>query len=587
MQEERIHRRLAAILAADVVGYARLVRVDEEGTIVRLTALRRELIEQRVAKNAGRIVKVMGDGILIEFPSAVDAVRCAAEVQQAMVFYNAAIPEAERLEFRAGINLGDVVIEGDDIHGDGVNIAARLESIAPPSGLCISDAVHEQVRDRIGFTFRDLGKREVKNIDRPIRVWEWRPSAAAPSAVSADDRPASPEKPSIAVLPFQNMSGDPEQEYFAEGMAEDIITALSRIRWYFVIARNSSFTYKGRAIDVKQLGRELGVRYVLEGSVRRAGQRLRVTAQLVDALTGAHVWAERYDRELDDIFEIQDEITQSVVASMETSVQISEGSLFENVERPSLPVWGLVNRSWKEMYTHTPESLAEAIRLAEEAVALDPNSARAHQALSTALWHLAWMALAEDCPAALSRARHHAEEAVRLDPHNEYAHWCLGLALLADGEHDKAISQLERALEINPNCCLARGSLATVQYHAGYPEEAISNNLAVLRQNPRGPSNCNRYTGLAISHFLVRQFDEGVDWARRALRIQPQWHQCHIALIANLIGGGRVEEARRCLRDYLQSCPGASLAQVAALPFRDPAHHKRLIEALREAGCPE
>ena len=587
MQETRTHRRLAAILAADVVGYSRLVHLDAEGTIARLKRLRRELIDPAVTKNSGRIVKVMGDGILIEFPSAVDAVRCAVEVQQGMAARNADVPEEHRIAFRAGITLGDVVVDEDDIHGDGVNIATRLEAVAPPGGLSISESVHDQIRDGTGFAFRDVGERELKNIDHPVRVWEWQPGTAAPLASASADRLSPTERPSIAVLPFQNMSGDPEQEYFADGIAEDIITALSRIAWFFVTARNSTFTYKGRAVDVKQVGRELGVRYVLEGSVRRAGQRLRVTAQLIDATTGAHVWAERYDRELSDIFELQDEITRNVVASTQMQIQLSEGSITAFADRPSLPVWALVNRAWKLMYEMTPASLRESIRLAEEAVALDPGSGRAQQTLAAALAHFALTGFSKDREQTLARARSMAERAARLNPNDEYAHWVLGVTMGVQREHDRAIAEFERALEINPNCSLAYGSFATVLNFAGYPERSVQNNEIALRSNPRDPTIFYRFTGLAISHFLLGDYDSAIGWGRKAVQMRPDWYQGQVALIASLVEAGRLDEARAVLAEYRAHCPGASLAQVRCLPCRDPAHLARFVDALRAAGCPE
>ena len=305
-----MERRLAAIMVTDVVGYSRLIRSDEEGTLAALKALRTDLIDPKIAEHHGRVVKLMGDGMLAEFASAVDAVRAAVEAQRAVAERNADLPEDKRIAFRVGINLGDVVVDGDDIHGDGVNVAARLEGLAEAGGICISGGVYDQVRDRIDFPFEDLGEHQVKNIDRPVRVWRWVTDGVAAAGTASADKPLPlPDKPSIAVLAFDNLSGDPDQEYFADGIAEDIITALSKFRWFFVIDRNSSFTYKGKSVDVKQVAEELGVRYVLEGSVRKAGSRVRISAQLIDAATGNHVWAERYDRELADIFDLQDEMT--------------------------------------------------------------------------------------------------------------------------------------------------------------------------------------------------------------------------------------------------------------------------------------
>jgi adenylate cyclase len=320
MAEQRVQRRLTAILAVDVAGYARLMGVDEEGTLSRLNAHRREFLEPKIAEHRGRIVKRTGDGILIEFASAVDATRCAVEIQRGMNERNAAVPQDKRIELRIGINVGDIIIEDGDIFGDGVNIAARLEGIAVPGGICISDDAYRQVRDKLDANFQDAGEQELKNIARPVRVYQLQPGGDAQGAPAL----ALPDKPSIAVLPFQNMSGDPEQDYFCDGMVEDVITGLSRIKWLFVIARNSSFTYKGRAIDVKQAGRELGVRYMLEGSVRKAGNRVRITSQLVEAETGRHLWAERYDRPMEDIFAVQDEITLSVVGAIEPNLLQAE-----------------------------------------------------------------------------------------------------------------------------------------------------------------------------------------------------------------------------------------------------------------------
>ena len=324
MEREQVNRRMAAILAADVAGYSRLMGADEEGTLARLKAHRRELVDPKIAEHHGRIVKTTGDGMLVEFSSVVEAVRCAVDIQRAMVKRNAGVLADHRIEFRVGINLGDIIIDGDDIYGDGVNVAARLEGLAEPNGICVSRVVRDQVRDRLDLAFEDMGEKQVKNIARAVRVFRVAAPAIGQPTPSAKPSLALPDKPSIAVLPFQNMSGDPEQEYFADGIVEEIITALSRVRWLFVIARNSSFTYKGRAVDVKQVGRELGVRYVLEGSVRKAANRVRITGQLIDAATGSHLWADRFDGALDDIFELQDQVTASVVGAIAPKLEQAE-----------------------------------------------------------------------------------------------------------------------------------------------------------------------------------------------------------------------------------------------------------------------
>jgi adenylate cyclase len=373
MAKARVERRLAAILAADVAGYSRLMGVDEEGTLAALKAYRRELIDPKIAEHRGRIVKTTGDGALVEFGSAVDAVRCAMEIQRALAERNAAIPEDRRIEFRIGINVGDIIIDDGDIYGDGVNIAARVESLAQPGAICLSDNAYQQIKGKLALDVSDMGEQQLKNIVQPMRVYGVRLDGAP-------NRPALslPDKPSIAVLPFQNISSDPEQEYFTDGMVEDIITGLSRIKWLFVIARNSTFTYKGRAVDVKKDGRDLGVRYVLEGSVRKAADRVRITGQLIDTATGAHVWAERYDRKSDDIFALQDEITLSVVGAIEPTLRLAEVERAKRKRPDSLDAYDLVLQALPDVYSRMPEQSKKALVLLERALALDPNYALAH-----------------------------------------------------------------------------------------------------------------------------------------------------------------------------------------------------------------
>ncbi len=588
MVGDGVERRLAAILSMDVVGYSRLMAVDEVGTLGRLKALRDDVINPLIENHSGRLVKLMGDGALVEYASVVDAVTCAMEVQNAVTANQAETPEGKRIVFRVGINLGDIIVDGDDIYGDGVNIAARIQEVAEPGGVALSSSAHDQIAGKVEAAFTDDGEHEMKNIAKPLRIYRWTDGATDPQPVTpgAAEALPLPDKPSIAVLPFTNMSSDAEQEYFADGIAEDIITALSRVEWFFVTARNSSFTYKGRAVDVQQVGRELGVRYILEGSVRRSGQRLRVTAQLIDAITGKHVWAEHYDRELSDIFDVQDEITRNVVATTQTQIQLIEGSLFEEMERLSLPVWVLVNRSWKQMYELNDQSLQEAISLAEEAVSLDPGSGRAHQALASALFHWIWMGFATDVGTAFARALRMAERAVRLDKNNEYSHWTLGLLRLLNGEHDKATAELERAIEINPNCSLAYGTLATVLNFAGYPERAIANNEIAIRSNPRDPSIFFRYSGLALSYFLTKQYEAAIELARKSVHLKPEWHVGHAVLVACLVESGQLDDARLAVEDYVNQSPKASIGEITELPFRVSAHREQLVSALRKAGLP-
>jgi TolB-like protein/class 3 adenylate cyclase len=373
-------RRLAAILAADVVGYSRLMGEDEEGTLAALKTLWRDLSDPKIKEHHGRIVKTTGDGLLVEFGSVVDAVRCAVEVQREMAERNIAIPAERRIEFRMGINLGDIIKDNGDIYGNGVNVAARLEALAGPGGICVSRVVRDQVRDKLDFAFEDGGEQQVKNIARPVRVFRVHLGEVATAAVQPMREPAAlplPDKPSLAVLPFQNMIGDPEQEYFADGIVEDITTAIARLPWLFVIARNSSFTYKGKSVDVKQVGRELGVRYVLEGSVRKAGSRVRITGQLIDTATGAHIWADRFDGALDDIFELQDQVASSVAGAIEPRLRLSEIERATRKPTDSLDAYDLYLRALAQFYRFTEESLGEAVRLARQALAIDPSYASA------------------------------------------------------------------------------------------------------------------------------------------------------------------------------------------------------------------
>ncbi len=422
-----MERRLAAILAADVVGYSRMIRADEEGTLHELRALREELIDPKIQEYRGRIVKLMGDGLLAEFASVVDAVACSAEVQSAIAERNPGTGDTGPIVLRVGINLGDVVIDGDDIQGDGVNVAARLEALAQPGGICISDAVYEQVRDRLDLKFQDLGQQEVKNIDRPVQTWGWI-AASTEAQMQSSSNGASlplPDKPSIAVLPFDNMSGDVEQEYFADGMTEDITTALSRIRWLFVIARNSSFAYKGKSVDVRQVAGELGVRYVLEGSVRKGGNRLRVTAQLIDASSGVHVWAERFDREIKDVFVLQDDITDALMASIEPELAKAEQQRAIRKPVENLDAWSWFQRGLWHHYRATKADNDEALRQIGKAIELDPNFSRALAALAHVHYWNALFGYTEHAKENLETGLSLAKRAVVADDKEPFAHFAL------------------------------------------------------------------------------------------------------------------------------------------------------------------
>ena len=485
MPEARVGRRLAAIVAADVAGYSRLMGLDEVGT-ARTLREHRAVTDALVAKHGGRIVKTTGDGVLLEFPSVVDAVECAAAVQAVMAQRNNGVPESRRMLFRIGINLGDILIEGDDILGDGVNVAARLESIAEPGGICISASAYDQVRGKVAVEFADLGEQRLKNINRPVRIYATKSSGSLgmvapdmlPPHPQAQELLPLPDKPSIAVLPFQNMSGDPEQEYFADGIVEDIITALSRIRWLFVIARNSSFTYKGHAVDVKQAGRELGVRYVLEGSVRKGGNRIRITGQLIDALTGVHLWAERYDRDLSDIFTVQDEIAASVAAVIEPALAAAEQERVLRKPPERLDAWEAYQRGLWHFHKYRPEENKTALAFFSQAIALDPNFAPGHYGYALALqwdiWHFSSRPFLE----VQETAREEAQIAVSLDDKDAMAHAVLAHMMMWGSEWEAAIAETRTAVDLNPNSAFVISMLGCVLGFGGYREEALESAAA-------------------------------------------------------------------------------------------------------------
>jgi adenylate cyclase len=471
-------RKLAAILAADVAGYSRLIGIDEEGTIARLRALRRELIDPTMTKHHGRIFKTTGDGILVEFASVVDAVRCAVEVQGAMAERNEDVPQDERIEFRVGINVGDIVIDGADILGDGVNIAARLEGLAEPGGVCVSARAQEDTQGKLDITFEDIGEQNLKNIARPVRVYKVRLERASMSSPALP----LPDKPSIAVLPFTNMSGDQEQEYFSDGIAEDIITLLSHSRSLFVIARNSSFTYKGRAVDVKQVGRELGVRYVLEGSVRRGGNRVRVTAQLIEADTGNHLWAERNDRDLADVFAVQDEITEAVAIAIEPAVAATERQRAVRKPPESLGAWEAYQRGLWHISQMSAADYEKAKQLFRRAIDLDPNFGAAYSGLARSTISGANLHQTQSVSEALDEGLDLAQRAVTLDPSDAVGHSCIGLALTLRGDYEGGLAQSRRALGISPNLALAHAHLGTALLYSGRPREAIDAIREALRR---------------------------------------------------------------------------------------------------------
>ncbi len=586
MAAERVPRRLAAIMAADVVGYSRLIRANEEATLAALNALRAEIIDPRIAEHDGRIFKLMGDGILAEFPSVVEAVRAAAEIQRALAERHAAGAGAQRIEFRIGVNLGDVVVDGEDLQGDGVNVASRLEGLAEPGGVCISASVYEQIRDRIEWVFEDLGERKVKNIDRPVRAWRWASEAA--STADARNVPLSlREKPSIAVLPFTNMSGDADQDYFADGMVEEIITSLARIRWLTVIARNSTFAYKGRSPDVRQVGRELAVRYVVEGSVRKAGNTVRIVAQLIDAETGGHLWAERFDGALDDVFDLQDRITAGVVAAIEPSVRRAEIERAKRKRPGNLDAYDLYLRALEQSYTFTPAGRSAALALLDAAIALDPDYVEAHGVAAFCLQQrFLWGGRAPaDREAALAHAE--AVAAVRTDDATTLAFAAFALSSLA-GLHDTALVMVERALEQNPSSAIAHNVSAVLNMMLGRPDKSAFHAERSLRLSPFDPLRYISETTLAAANLAAGQSEAALMCARRGLEANPVFAPGLTTLALCLVRLGRIEEARETVHRLVGIAPDTRIATLQErYLFANGLGFDHIVADLRVAGLPE
>jgi adenylate cyclase len=545
-------RRLAAILAADVAGYSRLMGADEEGTLERLKALRRELVDPKLTEHHGRIVKTTGDGLLVEFASVVDAVRCAVEVQQAMPARDIGVGADGRIELRIGINLGDVIVEGDDLYGDGVNIAARIEALADPGGVFVSNTVHDQVRDRLPFVFEDLGEQQVKNIARPVHVYRIRPRGLLlnPPALAGEGRagvPALPDKPSIAVLPFQNMSGDPEQEYFADGMVEEITTALSRIRWLFVVARNSSFTYKGQAVDVKQVGRELGVRYVLEGSVRKGGGRVRITAQLIEAESDAHLWADRFDGSLEDVFDLQDNVASSVAGVIVSAVQAAE--IRRSTERPTadLTAYDLYLRALPDCLSWDDERVRAALDRLEQAIERDPQFGPALGFAAVCHHHLGRYGQGEGPEAHRQAALDLAHRALQASPADAGVIANAAHIFGSLGEDIKpSIALIERALELNPSYVRGWGVSAWLRMWAGQPDVAVEQMQTSIRLSPRH-WNLTEPVLFGLAHFFGGRFDDAITLFLTALANMPRNPEVHRYLAACYGLTGRLKEAREIL----------------------------------------
>ena len=580
MQSQTVQRKLAAIFSADVKGYSRLMGEDEVATIRTLTAYR-EVMATLIQQHGGRVVDSPGDNLLAEFASVVNAVQCAVEVQQKLKAKNAELPENRKMEFRIGINLGDVVVEGERIYGDGVNIAARIEGLAEGGGICISGTVHDHIENKLILGYDYLGEKTVKNIQKPVRVYRVRKEADA--AVPKVTREIElPDKPSIAVLPFDNMSKDPEQEYFSDGITEDLITDLSKISGLFVIARNSVFTYKGKAVKVDQVSRELGVRYVLEGSVRKAGDRMRITAQMVDATTGYHLWAERYDREVQDIFDLQDEVTQKIVAALEVKLAGDEQKRLVHKETENLEAYDYYLRGLEHSNRMTKEDNGQAREMFEKSIGLDPQFALAYAGLGWTYFH-EWAKGWSQVSHALDKAYELAQTAKSINDSLPHAHYLLGFVYLWQRQHDNAIAKLEKVITLDPNDADGHAGLGEILIWVGRQEEAVGLVQKAMRLNPHYPV---WYLDiLAWAYTLTGRYEEALEVLDRALIRDPDFPSTHIVLAIIYGKTGKDKEARAEVAEILRINPNFSMELLRErIPYKDQATSEELLETLRKAG---
>ena len=574
-------RRLAAILAADVAGYTRLVETDTDGTVAAWKEARDNVIKPIVESKSGHIVKFTGDGFLVEFPSVQDAVNCAITLQERLI----SCP----LDFRIGVNVGDITDDGGDVHGEGINIAARLEGLAEPGGICISGDVHNQIRNRIDSVFEDMGDQTVKHVSAPVRVWRWSdaPERMPEGRVAGAPSLSLPDKPSIAVLPFDNMSGDPDQEFFADGMAEDIITALSRMPWFFVIARNSSFTYKGHAVDVKKVASDLGVKYVLEGSVRKGGDRLRITAQLIDATTGFHVWAERYDRRVDDIFEVQDEVTLAIVGAVAPQFLSAEAKTARRKDVSQLDAWECVIRGRAHLWKNSRDDAAEALKLFERAVELDPNSELGLSDLALVYFLEGFYRWGSSPEESHGRMLETAEQAVSMDDSDPWALIILAWAYAFAHRWDDAAIASERAVTLSPNFAPAIGFRGAILALLGQAEEAMAQVELARRLSPRDSIMSFWLTGQYWAEHTLKRYEDSLNTAEQAIRMVPDNPTYRRQRAASLALLGRIGEARVALTEYLNLEPEHTLADATKIPCRDPEPLERFLSGLRLAGLSE
>ena len=581
-----MERKLAAILSADVQGYSRLMGDDEVATIRTLTAYR-EVMSSLIRRRQGRVVDSPGDNLLAEFTSAVDAVEGAVEIQRELGTRNAELPAGRRMEFRMGINVGDVLVEEERLYGDGVNIAARLETMATGGGICISGTVYDQVKNKLSLGFTYHGEQTLKNIVDPVRVYTVGPDAIEPPTVepSIIESDTSVERPSIAVLPFVNMSRDADQEYFSDGITEDIITALSRVRWFFVISRQSTFAYRGNAVDVRAVVKELGVRYVLEGSVRKAGPRVRVTAQLIDGNTGKHVWANRYDREFDDVFAVQDELTETIVGALEPELGKAERERAKTKRPENLDAWDLCQRGSWHLYHYTRSDLEKARELFRQATELDPSLGAAFSGIAEACYFSLVYGHSDAPQSDRDEALSAARTAVELDGEDAAAHCTLGRIHYARREHGQAISELQLALELNPSLAWAHYGIGAALVFSGRAPEALSPLGAAIKLSPRDPNMGSFLVRTADAHLFMRENDEAVTWARKALRA-PGFQWSRYAVLLSALGHlDQPEEARRVLQDFHPRRPDFSVDFVRTTHLiSDPDDMDHYLDGLRKAG---
>ena len=591
MTEERLQRRLAAILVSDVVGYTRLMQADEVGTHSRLKALRAKVFNPVTDRYGGRTFKLTGDGALIEFASANDAVQCAIDVQNELRLVNANLLENQRIVVRIGISLGDVIVDGDDLYGNGVNVASRMETIAQPGEICISQNVHEHISKSMDVTLEDLGAQNIKGVDHPVRAYRLIPMADQGGGVGyvAEQKTlALPEKPSIAVLPFQNMSNDPEQEFLADGMAEDIITALARYRSLFVIARNSAFAYKGQSPDLRDVSRELGVRYVLEGSIRKAGNRVRVTGQLIDGTNGSHIWAERYDRELDDIFALQDEITERIVAAIAPEIDQAERERAQRLSPDNLDAWESYQRGLWHLYRFTKKNNTEARRLFRQSASTSTSFSQPLSGITHSLYFAFMHGYPEDRAAALEEAFLTGRQAVAADERDADAHVALGRILYLRRDLGASIAEFEAAISHNPSFSHAHLGHATALLYNGNCKESVDECDCAIRLSPHDPQLWIALTVKALALLCSGNLDGAEDVTRQAVRLPVAEFSPYYALASVLSHKGKIDEAQRAMQDLLRLKPEANIRLIEEiLPFKNPADIGLVTDGLRKAGLPE